>query len=110
MYSIFTVVVVTHSGSADGTLRYWEWTTGATKDSIKHDRLHVVDSGENISKIAKRYACTVQQLLLWNGIRDARQVSYLTVYMIMVTFVVTAQSYNMQYSSLARSLHATQQY
>jgi LysM repeat protein len=37
--------------------------------------MHVVDSGENVSKIAKRYACTVPQLLLWNGIRDARQVS-----------------------------------
>jgi LysM domain len=75
MRSSILQLIGTHSGSADGTLRYWEWTTGATKNSVKQDRMHVVDSGENVSKIAKRYACTVPQLLLRNGIRDARQVS-----------------------------------
>ncbi|KAG5175942.1 hypothetical protein JKP88DRAFT_283179 [Tribonema minus] len=58
--------------SADGTLRYWSFVSEG--GGAKQDRMHVMERGDNLAKVAKKYAITLQQLLRWNGIRDARQV------------------------------------
>ncbi|CAM9298856.1 unnamed protein product [Phaeothamnion confervicola] len=58
------------SGSDDGTLRLWSFGAGGGKA----DKYHVLDKGDNLALVAKKYRATTQNLLLWNGIRDPRQV------------------------------------
>jgi LysM repeat protein len=55
--------------SGDNTIRYWSWG----KTSAPEDKVHVLDRGETLIKIAKQYEITINDLMRWNGINDVRQ-------------------------------------
>lgn len=55
--------------SGDNTVRYWQW--GQT--SAPTDKVHVLDKGETLLSVAKRYSITLDELMRWNGVTDVRQ-------------------------------------
>jgi murein DD-endopeptidase MepM/ murein hydrolase activator NlpD len=57
------------SVSGDNTVRYWQWG----QQTPPSDKLHVLDKGETLLSVAKRYSITVDELMRWNGVTDARQ-------------------------------------
>jgi murein DD-endopeptidase MepM/ murein hydrolase activator NlpD len=57
------------SVSGDNTVRYWQWG----QSTAPTDKVHVLDKGETLLSVAKRYSIKVDELMRWNGITDVRQ-------------------------------------
>ena len=55
--------------SADNTVRYWRW--GEEHDL--EDKIHILAQNETLLQIAKLYNITLEELMRWNGIYDARR-------------------------------------
>lgn len=55
--------------SGDNTVRYWQWG----QQSAPTDKVHVLDKGETLLSVAKRYSITVEEVMRWNGVTDVRQ-------------------------------------
>ena len=55
--------------SADNTVRYWRW--GEEHDL--EDKIHILAQNETLIQIAKLYNITLEELMRWNGIYDARR-------------------------------------
>ena len=59
------------SASRDGTLRRWVW---GDMSSRFEDKLHTFAAGDTLPAIAQRYGIEFDDLVTWNGIRDAKLV------------------------------------
>lgn len=57
------------TGSGDNTLKYWQWG----KKNEAQDKHHVIDKGETLNQICKRYDVKISDLMAWNGIKEMRQ-------------------------------------
>lgn len=55
--------------SGDNTVRYWQWG----QQTAPTDKVHVLDKGETLLSVAKRYTTSVSEVMRWNGITDVRQ-------------------------------------
>jgi hypothetical protein len=58
------------SAGGDNTMRYWQWG----KRSAPSDKVHVLDHGEALVDVGKRYGVSVDNIMRWNGIIDSRSV------------------------------------
>eukprot|EP00968_Pinguiococcus_pyrenoidosus_P019746 scaffold2191_cov254-Pinguiococcus_pyrenoidosus.AAC.4 len=61
--------VIILSGSADGSLRQWKW---GSKFAARADKYHIYDRGDSLVKLAKTYGIEIGDIVLWNGIRSAK--------------------------------------
>ncbi|RYH28783.1 hypothetical protein EON65_10955 [archaeon] len=58
------------SVGGDNAIRYWQWG----KRSAPQDKHHVLEDGETLVAVGKKYEITLDQLLKWNGITDLKKV------------------------------------
>ena len=60
---------------AKDSLYLKEYVVHANIEKKKHETppatMHTVKKGDTLSAIAKRYGCSVQQLMKWNGLKNA---------------------------------------
>ena len=59
------------SASRDGTLRRWVW---GDMSSRFEDKIHTFAAGDTLPAISQRYEIELDDLITWNGIRDAKLV------------------------------------
>lgn len=66
------------SASLDGTLRTWNLKRrdGADAYSRSTDKFHIVGPGESIYDIARRYKCSIPQMMAWNALKDPKKELY----------------------------------
>jgi len=88
--------------SADGKLRRWFWSNSKSQPPLS-ERLHVVQPGETISKLAKRFHVSQEAILKWNSIHDASKTMYAGM-----RLIVSKPAVNSSETSQNRQLSAQQ--
>jgi hypothetical protein len=58
------------SVGGDNTIRYWRWG----KRTAIHDKCHLLEEGETLTSVTKRYNITIDNIMRWNGILDLKKV------------------------------------
>lgn len=60
----------------DNTIRYWRWSTSSDNANVEsRDKYHVLNEKETLYSIAKNYSISLDNLMKWNGIKNAKDIN-----------------------------------